>query len=170
MSTETNNEHSEPSPFNYVPADPVELMRVIGDALGLGSAARSMGIYMTNIENLQRRTHCLDAVEREFLTVERPDEDEPGEMTQECLVSWGADPKAYVEQFRVALADTALHQAAVEAEDAARWRAFRRAAANMDLAVLEMLERHIPDGNVTPAELETAIDEAIDAARKELGA
>jgi putative hemolysin len=62
-----------------------------------------------------------------------------------------------------------LTQAANDVDDAQRWRAFRHAAANMDLTVLATLERHIPDGDATPAELEIAIDEAIDAARKELG-
>lgn len=75
------------------------------NVLGIGSKARSIGVLLANIENMQRRGRCLSAIEREFFTVATPpdpdeDGDEPGE---ECLLRWNAEPAEYVEQFRDAL-------------------------------------------------------------------
>lgn len=72
------------------------------NVLGIGSAARSVDVLLTNIQNMQRRSRCLSAIEQEFFTVETsPDPDEDGdEPGQECLLRWGDEPTDYVERFR----------------------------------------------------------------------
>ncbi|QHJ80335.1 MAG: hypothetical protein [Bacteriophage sp.] len=68
----------------------------------IGDAAEDFSIFI-NIENTLRRSGCLSAVEREFFTREEPDEEYPDEMFEQCDLSWGAEPKEYIEDFRKAL-------------------------------------------------------------------
>lgn len=68
----------------------------------IGDAAEDFAIFI-NIENTLRRSGCLSAVEREFFTREEPDEEYPDEMFEQCDLSWGAEPKEYIEDFRKAL-------------------------------------------------------------------
>lgn len=72
------------------------------DAFGIGRNVRTLDVLLANIENAQRRSECLSAVERKFFTRVAIDED--GEEFDECPLSWGAGPTEYVEQFGQALA------------------------------------------------------------------
>ncbi|SEO77076.1 hypothetical protein SAMN02800692_2037 [Luteibacter sp. UNC138MFCol5.1] len=83
------------------------ILAAVCDALHIGSAVRSMDVVMTNIGNLQRRSACLDGIERAFFTEEVPDEDDPSESIDECSLSWGATPEQYVETFGELLAERA---------------------------------------------------------------
>jgi hypothetical protein len=83
-----------------------ETLRQVCDMLHIGFAARTPSTILTNVGNLIRRGECLNAIEREFFTVETDppaDDEEPGE---ECLLNWGATATEYVKQFREALAAT----------------------------------------------------------------
>lgn len=82
----------------------------VGEILGIGESARSMSVIKTNINNMQRRSACLSAIENEFFTITKTccadDDCEPGdEGTEytECLLNWADEPSEYVERFRSAL-------------------------------------------------------------------
>lgn len=81
-----------------------ELLKEICDVLGIGSAARTPTVILTNVRNASRRSACLTAIEFE-LTTEATDED--GEQYGHCPLNWGADPDKYIEQFRAAIAPEA---------------------------------------------------------------
>ena len=97
-------------------ASVADLTRVY-DALGIGRDARRIQTLLHNLENLRRRFDCLSAIEREFFTKEVPIDDylaeEPGDTIDECSLNWGSNPKEYVEQFRVALAELTAPPATV---------------------------------------------------------
>lgn len=78
-----------------------EDLTAVYDAFGIGSAVRTPAVLLANIENVKRRSECLSAIEREFFTSTIEDDD--GEPSDECPLSWGAEPAQYVEQFREAL-------------------------------------------------------------------
>ncbi|MCO7218113.1 hypothetical protein [Halomonas sp. OfavH-34-E] len=84
-----------------------ETMDKICRMFGIGEAARTAGVLLTNVENAARFARYLHAVESRLLMVPgKPDEDFPDiEPDEECLVnSWGARcTDNYVEQFREAL-------------------------------------------------------------------
>ena len=82
----------------------------------IGDAAEDFAVF-TNIGNTLRRSGCLSAVEREFFTREVPDEEDPDEMFELCDLSWGAEPKEYIEDFRKALRE--IRAQAVEGFSAA---------------------------------------------------
>ena len=91
----------EPPEFGVITGGGDPLAEVF-NIMGIGSQARSIGVLLANIKNMQRRERCLRAIEREFFAVQAPpdpdeDGDEPGE---ECLLRWGDDPAEYVERFR----------------------------------------------------------------------
>lgn len=81
----------------------------------IGDAAEDFAIFI-NIENTLRRSGCLSAVEREFFTREEPDEEYPDEMFEHCDLSWGAEPKEYIEDFRKALREIRAQAVEVFAE------------------------------------------------------
>jgi acid stress-induced BolA-like protein IbaG/YrbA len=83
-----------------------EAFHAICDELRIGSQVRQQHIVMENIRNLIRRTRCLDAIEIEFFTSEKRDEED--EPYDHCELNWGANPAEYVEQFRAALAARSL--------------------------------------------------------------
>lgn len=80
------------------------------DAFMIGMGVRTPQTLLANIENAKRRSDCLSAIEREFFTWLVEDEEEGGEI-ERCPLSWGAEPDAYVEQFRAALATRAALKA-----------------------------------------------------------
>ena len=85
-----------------------EQIDAIADIFAIGSAARSHGIILTNVQNANRRSDCLSAIEREFFTKSVGDED--GECGEECSLNWGSDPIEYVKQFRTAQIEAAARQ------------------------------------------------------------
>jgi hypothetical protein len=78
-----------------------ETLSRICDLLHIGSLARTPSTILVNIENVIRRRSCLDAIEREFFTMEATDEE--GESYYDCMLKWGSESDEYVEQFRDAL-------------------------------------------------------------------
>ncbi|MBA9859186.1 hypothetical protein [Ralstonia insidiosa] len=83
-----------------LPGASAEALQQLFDIFGVGSAARTMPVLLTNVANANRRSMCLAAVEREFFTVESESDDGTDEPGQECHLNWGAEPQAYVDQFR----------------------------------------------------------------------
>lgn len=88
-------------------ADSATLGRIC-ELLGIGAAARTPSVILTNISNIQRFSGLLDAVEREFFMVpgEPSDEleDEGSEPDDVCLLNrWGSNQEQYLGQFRQAL-------------------------------------------------------------------
>ena len=82
----------------------------IHDLIGIGELARSPSVLLEHMENTQRFSNYLSAIEREFFMVPGEPGDEPGDEgavpDDDCLVNkWGAESvEQYVEQFRAALA------------------------------------------------------------------
>lgn len=89
----------------------VDPLSKVYDAFSIGSAARVPSTLLANVENARRRSECLSRIEHEFFT--RTVQDEDGEDTEECPLSWGAEPAEYVEQFRGALAERDAEKAPV---------------------------------------------------------
>lgn len=84
---------------------------------GIGEFARTPNILLINIQNAKRRSACLSAIENEFFTRTVPDEENEGEVIEECVLSWGAEPAAYSKEF-----EAALHSRDVaENADLRRW-------------------------------------------------
>ncbi|EMM5100427.1 hypothetical protein ACK249_003774 [Pseudomonas aeruginosa] len=80
----------------------------ICDLLGIGTAARTPSVILTNISNLQHFSDLLDAIEHDFFMVPGEPSDEPEDEGCEpddvCLLNrWGSNREQYVEQFRKAL-------------------------------------------------------------------
>jgi hypothetical protein len=94
---------AKPAPHLRPVADKPGLGAVY-DVFSIGRAARTEETLLANVENANRRSQCLSAIEREFFTTEAPDEDIPGLTVEDCPLSWGAEPEEYVKQFRTALA------------------------------------------------------------------
>ncbi|ENZ78028.1 MULTISPECIES: hypothetical protein [Ralstonia] len=82
------------------PGADAEALQKLFDIFGVGSAARTMPVLLTNVANAHRRSMCLAAVERDFFTVDTESDDGTDEPGQECHLNWGSDPEAYVDQFR----------------------------------------------------------------------
>jgi hypothetical protein len=81
-----------------------DALAAVCDHFMIGAQARSKSTILANVDNVIRRSRCLSAIEREFFTIEVPDEDGDEDDTFEsCSLPWGADPSEYVEQFRTAL-------------------------------------------------------------------
>ena len=78
------------------------LVAGIAEAFHIGSEVLSPSVIMTNIENANRRSDCLSAIEREFFTKTVPDGD--GGETEECALNWGHNPEQYVAKFGKELA------------------------------------------------------------------
>ncbi len=83
-----------------------ELARIY-NAFGL-SSNHEVSTLLANIENIQRFSGLLHAVEREFFMVpgepSGEPEDEGAPIEDECLVnSWGSTQQEYLRQFRAAL-------------------------------------------------------------------
>lgn len=84
-------------------------LQQVYELLGIAEFARTPGVLMVCLENMQRFCEYLGAVEREFFMVPGEPGDEPGdeglEPADECLLSkFGAESaQHYVEQFRTAL-------------------------------------------------------------------
>lgn len=84
-------------------------LQQVYELLGIGEFARTPGVLMVCLENMQRFCEYLGAVEREFFMVPGEPGDEPGdeglEPADECLLNkFGAESaQHYVEQFRTAL-------------------------------------------------------------------
>ncbi|WP_069351810.1 hypothetical protein [Burkholderia cenocepacia] len=74
----------------------------IYDVFGIGEKERTIGTLLMNIHNVKRRSDCLSGIEQLF-TYEVPDDDEPGEMREECNLNWGEDRAEYVETFKEVL-------------------------------------------------------------------
>jgi len=110
------------------PETPDALSKVY-DAFMIGSAVRTPAVLLANVENSRRRSDCLSAIEREFFTETVKDED--GEDTEECGLSWGAEPAEYVEQFRAALTARAALKA-VAAPEASIVKAFEQSPRRVD--------------------------------------
>ncbi|MBB5411891.1 hypothetical protein HDG34_005857 [Paraburkholderia sp. HC6.4b] len=79
-----------------------ETLNRVYDLVGMGALARTPGILMTNLENMQRRSHCLSGIESLF-TYEVPDEHDEWETADECDLNWGQERDQYVETFKAAL-------------------------------------------------------------------
>ncbi|MBK0003277.1 hypothetical protein [Erwinia sp. S38] len=94
--------HAEVARLNEKVRALVEFKDKVRQSFHMGDAAEDFAIFI-NIENTLRRSDCLSAVEREFFTREVPDEDYPDEMGEECNLSWGKAPSAYVADFAVEL-------------------------------------------------------------------
>lgn len=77
-----------------------EALQKLFDIFGVGSAARTLPVLLTNVANAHRRSTCLAAVEREFFTVGSESVDGTDEPGEECHLNWGAEPEAYADQFR----------------------------------------------------------------------
>lgn len=84
-------------------------LQQIYELLGIGEFARTPGVLMVCLKNMQRFGKYLAAVEREFFMVPGEPGDEPGDENlvpaDECLLNkFGAESEQhYVEQFRTAL-------------------------------------------------------------------
>jgi hypothetical protein len=77
-----------------------EMVEKIADVFGIGKEARKdPSVIIENVKNANRRANCLWEVEQLFTTKIIYD----GEESEECPLSWGADPKKYREQFKLAL-------------------------------------------------------------------
>lgn len=86
-------------------SEATETLKLVCDALSIGTAARSRSTIMANVENARRRSDCLWAVEHGFFMVSEPDEDDPeGEPFETCLLRWGDNPEQYAKRFGEALA------------------------------------------------------------------
>ena len=68
---------------------------VICDALKIGAEARTETVIIESIGNALRRSRCLDAVERDLFTSQIEDE-ESGELVDDCPLNWGDEPDEYV--------------------------------------------------------------------------
>lgn len=79
-----------------------ETLQRVYDLVGMGELARTPGVLMTNLENMKRRSDCLSGIELLF-QYEVPDEDYPGQMSEECDLNWGQSRADYVETFKAAL-------------------------------------------------------------------
>ncbi|ANJ76544.1 hypothetical protein PQH03_28335 [Ralstonia insidiosa] len=77
-----------------------EALQKLFEIFGVGPAARTLPILLANAANAQRRSLCLAAVERAFFTVESESDEGTDEPGEECQLNWGAEPEAYIEQFR----------------------------------------------------------------------
>lgn len=84
-----------------------ELLDQICRLLGIGESARQPAVILTSLGNMKRRAEILGAIESEYFTVRVPaDDPELGDedgMTEECLLNWGHDREAYLDQFGEAL-------------------------------------------------------------------
>ena len=67
----------------------------ICDALKIGAEARTETVIIESIGNALRRSRCLDAVERDLFTSQIEDE-ESGELIDDCPLNWGDEPDEYV--------------------------------------------------------------------------
>ena len=67
----------------------------ICDALKIGAEARTKTVIIESIGNALRRSRCLDAVERDLFTSQIEDE-ESGELIDDCPLNWGDEPDEYV--------------------------------------------------------------------------
>ena len=67
----------------------------ICDALKIGAEARTETVIIESIGNALRRSRCLDAVERDLFTSQIEDE-ESGELVDDCPLNWGDEPDEYV--------------------------------------------------------------------------
>ncbi|WP_187617487.1 hypothetical protein [Paraburkholderia sp. UCT2] len=79
-----------------------ETLQRVYDLVGMGALARTPGILMTNLENMQRRSRCLSGIENLF-TYQVPDEHDEREAADECDLNWGQERDQYVETFKAAL-------------------------------------------------------------------
>lgn len=91
----------------------------ICELLGIGAAARTPSVILTNISNIQRFSGLLDAVEREFFMVPGEPSDEPEDEGSEpddvCLLNrWGSNQEQYLGQFRQALPRVCLEMGVVK--------------------------------------------------------
>ena len=73
-----------------------ELLNAIADKFSIGRQARTPRIIMANIENSDRRSHCLSRIEDEHTVIV---EDEDGEYNESALV-WGEEPDDYIDTYR----------------------------------------------------------------------
>ena len=72
-----------------------DILDNICDALKIGAEARTETVIIENIGNALRRSRCLDAVERDLFTSQIED-DESGELIDDCPLNWGDEPDEYV--------------------------------------------------------------------------
>ena len=94
----------------------------ICDALKIGAEARTETVIIESIGNALRRSRCLDAVERDLFTSQIEDE-ESGELIDDCPLNWGDEPDEYVASVKELLrlsAPTPAEAPADVARDAER--------------------------------------------------
>ena len=83
-----------------------EALNQIADVFNIGNGVRTPSVILANVKNSARRGECLAAVERAFFTETVQDDDE-GDIVEECSLNWGSEPTEYVEQFRSAISKAA---------------------------------------------------------------
>lgn len=105
-----------------------QVVEEIRKLFGIGDQAATPSTILTNIANSKRRADCLSAIERDHFTVEVPDEDDPEETFEDCLLNWGQNPEAYSDTFGEALELklAGMTQERQEKDDAA-WEEYRKA-------------------------------------------
>jgi hypothetical protein len=73
-----------------------ETLAKICDLLGIGAAARTEGVILTNIENALRRSDCLSRIEAYHSVTDG----EPGDECEVSLLRWGESPDEYIARYK----------------------------------------------------------------------